>query len=134
MSMTKSRQKWQKLDGLECGKWQKCPFCHDFGNFGGQKILLISKNFRKINKFLEGLKFRKFRNLWKCCIIIEFLFFRNNHSNSNSVCTMQGLSGHVSSAPGKLLKKNSTFQRCAFFMTFSSSESNIDFLRQHFLS
>jgi len=20
--------KWQKLDGFECGKWQKCPFWH----------------------------------------------------------------------------------------------------------
>jgi len=36
--MTKIRQKWQKFDGFECGKGQKCLFCHDFGIFGGQKI------------------------------------------------------------------------------------------------
>jgi len=69
----------QKLNVFECGKWQNCPFCHDFGIFGGQKIWLILNFFCKIIKFSEGLKFW---NLKFFSIIIKKIP-RNNRSDPN---------------------------------------------------
>jgi len=97
MNMTKIRQ---KLDSFECGNWQKCLFCHDIGIPEAKIFDLYLAHFCKIIKILEGFKFQKFQNLQKYCVTIEFLFLKNNHSDSNFnqkfdyEFSMQGLNGN----------------------------------------